>query len=74
MVKAFSELTKRQKLYFLILLVVGFISPAIGLVVFLFARKKTQVVLLRNASLIGAALAMAMYVSNYLYLLLPAAA
>ena len=69
MVKAFSELTKRQKLYFVILLVLGDVSPVIGLVVFLLARKKTEKMLLRYASLTGAALAMLVYVGNYMYLL-----
>ena len=69
MVKAFSELTKRQKLYFVILLVLGYVSPVIGLVVFLLARKKTEKMLLRYASLTGAALAMLVYVGNYMYLL-----
>ena len=69
MVKAFSELTKRQKLYFVILLVLGYVSPVIGLVVFLLARKKTEKMLLRYASLTGAALAMLVYVGNFMYLL-----
>ena len=51
------------------MLVSGYISPVIGLVVYLFARKKTQIVLLRNASLIGSALAIVVYIANYVYLM-----
>lgn len=59
----------------LLLLLSGYISPVIGLVVYLFARKRTQIVLLRNASLIGAVLALVVYIANYVYLMgLPAAA
>ena len=59
----------------LLLLLSGYISPVIGLVVYLFARKRTQIVLLRNASLIGAVLALVVYIANYVYLIgLPAAA
>ena len=69
MVKAFAELTTKQKWIFLLLLVLGYLSPAIGLLVFLFARKKTENKLLRNASLAGAGLAMLVYVADYMYLL-----
>ena len=69
MVKAFADLTKKQKWIFLILLVVGYLSPVIGMIVFLLARKKTENKLLRNAALAGAGLAMAVYVADYMYLL-----
>lgn len=69
MLRAFRELTTRQKWIMLLLLVSGYISPVIGLVVYLFARKKTQLVLLRNASLIGSALAIVVYIANYVYLM-----
>jgi len=69
MVKAFADLTKKQKWIFLFLLVLGYLSPAIGLLVFLFAGKRTENKLLRNASLIGAGLAMLVYVADYMYLL-----
>lgn len=75
MLRAFRELTTRQKWIMLLLLLAGYISPLIGLVVYLIARKKTQIVLLRNASLIGSALALVVYIANYVYLMgLPAAA
>ena len=75
MLRAFRELTTRQKWIMLLLLLSGYISPVIGLVVYLFARKRTQIVLLRNASLIGAVLALVVYIANYVYLIgLPAAA
>ena len=75
MLRAFRELTTRQKWIMLLLLLSGYISPVIGLVVYLFARKRTQIVLLRNASLIGAVLALVVYIANYVYLMgLPAAA
>ena len=75
MLRAFRELTTRQKWIMLLLLLAGYISPLIGLVVYLLARKKTQIVLLRNASLIGSALALVVYIANYVYLMgLPAAA
>lgn len=69
MVKAFADLTKKQKWFFLILMVLGYLSPALGLLVFLLARKKTENRLLRHASLIGAGLAMLVYVADYMYLL-----
>ena len=69
MLRAFRELTTRQKWIMLLLLLAGYISPLIGLVVYLFARKKTQIVLLRNASLIGSALAIVVYIANYVYLM-----
>lgn len=69
MVKEFAELTTKQKWIFLLLLIVGYLSPVIGLVVFLFARKKTENKFLRHASLVGAGLAMLVYVADYMYLL-----
>lgn len=69
MVKAFADLTKKQKWVFLLLLVLGYLSPAIGLLAFIFVRKKTEIKLLRNAPLVGAGLAMLVYIVDYMYLL-----
>lgn len=69
MVKAFADLTKKQKWIFLLLMVVGYLSPALGLLVFLFAGRKTDNKLLRHASLIGAGFAMLVYIADYMYLL-----
>lgn len=70
MLRAFRDLKTKEKWIFLLLLVAGYISPVIGLVVHLIARKKTQNALLRNASLVGAALALIVYIADYLLLLL----
>ena len=67
--EAFLELTKREKLILVLLLVVGYLFPALGVIIFFFARKKTNKTLLRYSPLIGATLAMLVYIADYMYLL-----
>lgn len=69
MLRAFQDLTTKEKWIFFLLLVAGYISPVIGVVVYFFARKKTENKLLQYASLAGAALALVVYVAEYMYLL-----
>lgn len=67
--EAFLELTKREKLILVLLLVVGYLFPLLGVITFFIARKKTNKTLLRYSALIGASLAMLVYIADYMYLL-----
>lgn len=67
--RAFEDLTKKEKLVFVLLLVAGYISPVIGVALHFLSRNKTDKKILQYAGLAGAAIALVVYVGNYMYLL-----
>ena len=67
--EAFMGLSKKEKVVFVLMLVLGYLSPVLGLVAFFIARKKTDKKILRYAPLAGAALALVVYLVDYMYLL-----
>lgn len=67
--RAFSDLSKKEKLYFVILLVLGYLSPILGIGAWLFVKGRTEKKILKYAPLAGAALALLVYIGDYMYLL-----
>ena len=67
--RAFMDLDPKEKLFFFIMLSLGYFSPVIGVVLWFFAKRKTEKKILQYAGLAGAALALVWYVGNYVYLL-----
>lgn len=67
--EAFWGLSKKEKVIFVLILVLGYLSPVLGVIAFFIARKKTEKKILRYAPLAGAALAMVVYMVDYMYLL-----
>lgn len=66
---AFQELHSKEKLLLVVMLCAGYFSPVLGVIIWFFAKKKTDKKILQYAGLAGAALALVWYVGNYVYLL-----